>query len=130
MRTDFKSFGGWAVALATLFMSPVRASDGPLPSWNEVASKKAILAFVAKVTEFRFEFIDRGRSNGQGIGHEFVRDGVEYRPQPLQLVQQALVGGRSGAELLLPCHAGGTYSRDEIVPRTCAPCDHVGDQSE
>ena len=51
MRTNLSLPGAMAVALVTLFASPVRASDGPLPSWNDVASRKAILAFVAKVTE-------------------------------------------------------------------------------
>lgn len=37
------------VALGVAFTSRVRALD-PLPSWNEGAPKKAILAFVSKVT--------------------------------------------------------------------------------
>jgi phosphoglycolate phosphatase-like HAD superfamily hydrolase len=37
-------------AFAILFAAPVRAND-PLPSWNDGPSKKAILAFVAKVTK-------------------------------------------------------------------------------
>ena len=51
MQVDFKSLGGLIAVLVMLFTSHVRASDGPLPSWNDVASKQAILAFVAKITD-------------------------------------------------------------------------------
>lgn len=49
MRAELTSVRVLAVLVACATTSAL-ASDDPLPSWNDVGSKKAILAFVAKVT--------------------------------------------------------------------------------
>jgi hypothetical protein len=86
-----------AIALVTLFGSPVRASDGPLPSWNDVASKKAILAFVAKVTE-------KGSPDFVPVADRiavFDNDGTLWCEQPMY-VQAAFVLDRIQA--MAPSH--------------------------
>jgi phosphoglycolate phosphatase-like HAD superfamily hydrolase len=40
-----------ALALGTIFNFSLFAADDPLPSWNDTAPKKAILAFIEKVTD-------------------------------------------------------------------------------
>ncbi len=50
MRTDIARPGALAAVLLALLVGPARASDDPLPSWNDGPTKRAILAFVAEVT--------------------------------------------------------------------------------
>ena len=51
MRASVAAPRSLAVVLVTVWACSAHASDGPLPSWNDGASKTAILGFVAKVTE-------------------------------------------------------------------------------
>lgn len=50
MRPYLASSSGLAI-LAASFATHAFASDDPLPAWNDGASKRAVLAFVAKVTK-------------------------------------------------------------------------------
>ncbi|MFO0955969.1 MAG: HAD family hydrolase [Isosphaeraceae bacterium] len=51
MRPDFRTRIGLTAVLLSACAFPVRGSEDPLPSWNDGASRKAILAFVARVTD-------------------------------------------------------------------------------
>ena len=97
MRTRALSSGGLALALATLLALPALAADGPLPSWNDVASRKAILAFVAKVTEKNSpDFVP-----GPDRIAVFDNDGTLWCEQPLY-VQAAFV--RDRVKAMAPDH--------------------------
>ena len=51
VREPMKIFTCLVLALLAFGSSPLLAADDPLPSWNDTAPKKAIVAFVGRVTK-------------------------------------------------------------------------------
>lgn len=89
MRIDFTSPRSLAIVLVAFSASFARAADDPLTSWNDVGSRNAIVAFVARVTE-------RGSPDFIPIPNRiavFDNDGTLWCEQPMY-VQAAFVHDR------------------------------------